>query len=508
MIRALVSTTHTKILFDDASSDDKNHFLAMVKEKFTVKDTKLERDPRVIRGLMSCNKSFYNEEFDIIQTGLLPFLKVYCKRAEIPFKVIDRRVFKPHNEKLWKQIKKKGLGDKIPRDYQIEAVESLIKYRGGICCMPPGTGKSLIIAILCRIYDRSNFILLFDRVDLLDQTYRGFLDAGFSKDEIDVIGAGASMATGARISMMSLMSYKNLYSEYPRMDVVICDEAHSVGRTDTSEKVIFSCQHASMKFGFSATPDIIDNPYEQLRLYANVGPVVFKKTFEESMSSGTLAETTVIMHTIVPEKEIKIVGSWSDVYETRKVKDRSEEKKLKEAGFEIIENKDGTIARRFVCYGDEHLLYIGNQRRNEKIAEIAMNSERVLILFSKIKHGEILQEMIPGSILIHGKDDRAARDAARKAISDNPKAVVIASSILDVGVDWPAIRNLIIASSHVNSGRIVQKAGRATRKLESIGKLSGVIHDFATSENAIARKQTKKKVHVYEEIMKLSVQWK
>ena len=117
----------------------------------------------------------------------------------------------------------------------------------------------------------------------------------------------------------------------------------------------------------------------------------------------------------------------------------------------------------------------------------------------------MLKELIPNAILVSGKDDLQARKIAKEELAKNPKAIILASSIFDVGVDVPAIKNLIVAGSHVNTGRVIQKAGRATRKNESIGKLTATIHDFDTSENAMAVKQTKKKIKIYEEIMKLKM---
>lgn len=511
MIKFYIKNTHGKFFFDECTKEEKDSLKKLLIEKFTVKDSSLERDYRVIRGQMSPYKCFYNEEYDIIQSGLWPYISAYAKKENIQLEIHDLRKFQKPNLKRFEQIKKNGIGDyKTLRDFQPEAIEACLKYQKGIVCLPPASGKTLISGILTQVYDKSRFLFLFDRVDLLDQTYREFTEKlKIPKEEIDIVGAGESDSTGARIILLSLMSYKNVFPEFPYIDIIVSDETHSTGRTETSEKIIFSCQNAPHTFGFSATPDVIgeDNPYEQMRLYANIGPIIYKKTFEQQMDSGVLADTTVYIHKINSKEKLPIVGSWNDIYSRRKIKSDKDKESLIKEGYEIIKEGSEEIARKFIDYGDESRLYTYNENRNLKIKEIAESSERCLILFSKIKHGELLKSLIPNSILIHGKDDREARNKAKEQLSKNKKTILIASSIFDVGVDLPSIRNLIIASSHINTSRVIQKAGRATRKNESIGKLVAAIHDFDTNDNQIAIKQTKRKIQIYKDIMKLKMEF-
>lgn len=881
MIKFYIKNTHGKFFFDECTKEEKDSLKKLLIEKFTVKDSSLERDYRVIRGQMSPYKCFYNEEYDIIQSGLWPYISAYAKKENIQLEIHDLRKFQKPNLKRFEQIKKNGIGDyKTLRDFQPEAIEACLKYQKGIVCLPPASGKTLISGILTQVYDKSRFLFLFDRVDLLDQTYREFTERlKIPKEEIDIVGAGESDSTGARIILLSLMSYKNVFPEFPYIDILIADEClpgdtliytesgrqktiaslvnskstekvlsynektntyeykkiynwydngeknlykinfygksnfkitqnhkvyliendklikkrvdelkkgdqlvlidktkansqyfksprgrigafklnkiqqqvligtvlgdshislnasakvaarlrmnhcekqkdylnfkkellsnlnfsdlrsdpssytpnkiiysttskssnelknyhnlfylnkkkiikkellnliddislafwimddgsrsqkndytlsthsfskkenlllvdffkkrfnldckisldgrskkyyirfsrkeglkissiispyvpncmnykldpkhrnnfknlevgkkleyttneiesiekniykervynisvednhnyviqsdilvgncHSTGRTETSEKIIFSCQNAPHTFGFSATPDVIgeDNPYEQMRLYANIGPIIYKKTFEQQMDSGVLADTTVYIHKINSKEKLPIVGSWNDIYSRRKIKSDKDKEALIKEGYEIIKEGSEEIARKFIDYGDESRLYTYNENRNLKIKEIAESSERCLILFSKIKHGELLKSLIPNSILVHGKDDRESRNKAKDELAKNKNTIIIASSIFDVGVDLPSIRNLIIASSHINTSRIIQKAGRATRKNESIGKLVAAIHDFDTNDNQIAIKQTKRKIQVYKDIMKLKMEF-
>lgn len=511
MIKLIIKNTHGKFFFDEASENEASSFKNLLEEKFTARDSSLDRDYRVVRGLMSPNKCFYSKEYDIIQSGLWPYVSAYAKKQGIEISVQDLRKFQEPNKKNLNRILKNGIGKfKQIREFQKEALLACVKYNKGIICLPPGSGKSVILGVLTQIYDKAKILFIFDRLDLINQTYKVFTeDLNIPKSDIDVVGAGESDSTGARLIFLSMMSYKNVFHELPYVDIIMADECHSSARTDTSEKIIFSCQNTPHTFGFSATPDVIgeDNPYEQMRLYANIGPIIYKRTFEEQQDAGTLASTTVRIHKIVSDKKLPIVGSWNDIYVKKKFKSEDEKLRLIKEGYEIVKDSGDEVARKFVDFGDETRLYIQNEARNQKIVEIAESSERVLILFSKIKHGVILKNLIPSAILISGKDDIQQRNKAKDELQKNKNSIVIASSIFDVGVDLPAIKNLIIASSHINTSRIIQKYGRSTRKNESTGKLSAIIHDFDTNDNQIAIKQTKRKIEVYEKIIKAKMEY-
>ena len=83
MIKFYIKNTHGKFFFDECTKEEKDSLKKLLIEKFTVKDSSLERDYRVIRGQMSPYKCFYNEEYDIIQSGLWPYISVYAKKENI-----------------------------------------------------------------------------------------------------------------------------------------------------------------------------------------------------------------------------------------------------------------------------------------------------------------------------------------------------------------------------------------------------------------------------------------
>jgi superfamily II DNA or RNA helicase len=365
--------------------------------------------------------------------------------------------------------------------------------------------NTFIMSMACSLYNTSKILVLFNRTELLFQTREKFVkEYGFKEDEVGIIGGG-SYNDSCRITLLTTQSYQNIFHLFPDIKVIITDECHETGRTSTAEKIIYSCQSASIKIGLSATVSVIENPYEKMKLHGNIGPIIHKVPYDKLRDMGTLATVSVTMYKIGVINSIPIIGSWNDVYETIKIKKPEDIEIYEKLNYEIVKEGNNISARKFICYGDESNLYIYNSTRNELIAKIASQKERVLILFTKLAHGRELLKLIPHGILISGDDDRYAREQAKQKIKDDLNTVIIASSIFDVGVDIPAIKTLILAGSSVSNVRVMQKIGRATRKDLNTLKEDAEIIDFMQYDNPLSLKQSKKRKKIYENLLKVPV---
>jgi superfamily II DNA or RNA helicase len=123
---------------------------------------------------------------------------------------------------------------------------------------------------------------------------------------------------------------------------------------------------------------------------------------------------------------------------------------------------------------------VENMYRNNVIKNLAEKfieeGRQTLILVRHISHGEILQEMIPGSVFLHGSINNKNRQEAIKKMKDGKHMCVIASSIFDEGVDVKPLSALILAGAGKSPTRALQRIGRAIRSYE--GKKDAIIVDF------------------------------
>lgn len=365
--------------------------------------------------------------------------------------------------------------------------------------------NTFIMSMVCSLYNTSKILVLFNRTELLFQTREKFVsEYGFRGDEVGIIGGG-SYDDSCRITLLTTQSYQNIFHLFPDIRVIITDECHETGRTATAEKIIYSCQGASIKVGLSATVSVIENQYEKMKLHGNIGPIIHKVPYDKLRDMGTLATITVSMYKIGVMNSVPIIGSWNDIYETIKIKKPEDIEIYEKLDYEIVKEGSQTLARKFISYGDESNLYIYNSTRNELISKIASQKERVLILFTKLAHGKELLNLMPHAVLISGDDDRYTRESAKNKIKDDPKSVIIASSIFDVGVDIPAIKTLILAGSSVSNVRVMQKIGRATRMDLNTLKEDAEIIDFMQYDNPLSLKQSRKRKKIYEDLLKIPV---
>jgi superfamily II DNA or RNA helicase len=137
--------------------------------------------------------------------------------------------------------------------------------------------------------------------------------------------------------------------------------------------------------------------------------------------------------------------------------------------------------------------------------ELAKSHERVLILFSKIAQGDLLKKLMPEAVLISGDSSTKDRDKAKEYLKNEKNSIVIASSIWSTGVDIRSIKNLILADSNVAATRVIQKFGRAVRKDQHTDKHNAVIWDFFQNDNPLSIKQSRKRMKIYKDILKMKV---
>jgi len=550
MIKIYVSTTHSKIEYKDATDEEFMKSEEILVEKFSAKDESLKRDPMVMKGYKSDIVCFYNQKLNIIPSGLVPYIQIYYQKAGIEHETIDMRKY-PVFDKDFLAKDSVVMGKKTSRPYQVEAVRAISKYRGGIIKSATGTGKSMIIAMILRLYHKSNILVLFDQKDLIDQTRTNLIeDFGFSENEIGVI-QGPNFQDDRRITLLSIASYEKAQHIFPKIRIVMTDETHTTGRAPTAEKIIFSCQNAPIKIGLTATTEI-DNPAERMRLHANIGPIVFDAGIADKIEEGYLAKVTINLYEFNTQGHIPIKGSWGDIYDRRYISDPVWKELLEKNGFRICKVKRKTVAaryidnvftsddairqhytvdeniayreidetlvnplaeslgyiverekgkplyRKFIDYGDESTHYVFNDERNDFIAELAKALQRCLILFGRREHGQELLKRLPGAIVVDGFSDQSDRNKAKKFLAENKNAIVLASGIFNKGVDIPALENYINASGGRSTVQVIQKLGRTTRLNVETGKEEAQVHDFFDMFSPISLSQSKKRQKIYE----------
>ncbi len=360
------------------------------------------------------------------------------------------------------------------RWYQDEAVEAALLNPRGVIRAPTGSGKTAIGARVIQVRGK-NALVIVPTIDLLYQ-YREFLEAhlrgpGGAEIEIGQLGDGvvdpkpvtvATIRTAAKAVNVAYKSYE--YGEYDdkddtdlkhyelrewveSIDTLIVDEAHILGAETVYEVVTKLPAHN--KYGMSASPWRDDGA--DLMIEAAVGPTIYRIDTEALVRDGFLVPPI-----------IRCVDT-SDWWQP--------------AAWQSGNMRLGIKSQFQDAYKHE---IVENEVRNAKIAAIVNElTQPTLVLVKQVKHGKLLQSLIPGSKFLSGKNPGAERSQVYEELRSGELRVIIATTIADMGLDLPILGALVLAGGGKSSTRHLQRIGRIARPYP--GKDSALVIDFDDS---------------------------
>lgn len=245
----------------------------------------------------------------------------------------------------------------------------------------------------------------------------------------------------------------------------IADECHH-SRADTWYNVLLSCRNAVYKVGLSGSIDQ-DDKLTWARLQGVFGGIIAKLKAKKLIDEGLLAKPTIIMANVESPGDIVGLKKWQDIYK---------------AG--IVEN----------------------EYRNSLIAGLAKQSydsgKTTLIIVSQIAHSDNisnnLQDLGVPYEVINGTQEDDDRKSELNRVKTGHTRVLIATSVLDEGVDISNIDVLIMAAGGKSMRQAIQRVGRVLRKKEN-KENKATIFDFYDDTNRILRNHSQERLDIYEE---------
>ena len=183
------------------------------------------------------------------------------------------------------------VGVKTPRDYQIEAVSTVLGYRRGCIVLPTGTGKSMCISLLSRalVERKLRVLIVVPTVELISQMLK---DIKQVTEKSCGIGGKHKFKEGVDIAIATVNSGRN-YSDI--FDAIIIDEAHHSSSNMYKELAIFG-SNAKYIYGFTATPVRADNL--ELGFHGIVGPIIFERNSKWAIDNQYLCPVAITCLTV------------------------------------------------------------------------------------------------------------------------------------------------------------------------------------------------------------------
>jgi superfamily II DNA or RNA helicase/CRISPR/Cas system-associated exonuclease Cas4 (RecB family) len=322
------------------------------------------------------------------------------------------------------------------RDYQQEAVASLLHKQQGFLEVATGGGKTLITAEIIRRLGLKT-LWICDRKELVTQTKQVFEDE---------LGIKCGMITAGYINLENsyvvLATIQTLAKKIEaakkyldEVDLVIVDEAHH-SSADTYVKVLTKI---GAKYRLGTTGTVKRDDGNEMIMESLIGEVIYKIDAKELIKRG---------HLVKPEITF---------FKTQFEGDPLDNRPYAEVYTDAIVN---------------------NIERNAKIKELADGTKKTLILVNRIDHGVKLFKLLGENVrFLHGSLSKECRELYFKWFKETPNGILIGTaSILSEGIDIPDLEVLINAAGNKGEVKTIQGLGRALRT--SIGKKQAWYYDF------------------------------
>ena len=371
-----------------------------------------------------------------IYLGLLPYVrkflaeqghKIQYDSSLIPPQKFDKKI----TAKFVRSLEK---GKLKVRDYQIDAIHTVLESGRGLILSPTGSGKSFIIYALVRYYLKTlndkKILIIVPTTNLVEQMYGDFADYGWFPDEhCHKLYAGSDKNTTKEVVISTWQSIYKLDKKYfSQFGAVFVDECHL----------------AKAKSLTGIMTKLLDCQYR-------IG------------TTGTLDGSEI--HQLVLEG---LFAKHKEVTTTAKL---VKEKYLSNLHIHCLVLSHVTKNRHQRKYPEEMDYLSKSPARNNFICKLALTLDgNTLILAQYIKQLETLNLALTDHtkdrkiFFVYGATEATERDKIRGIVEEENDAIIVASyGVFSMGINIKRLHNIIFASPYKSQVKVLQSIGRGLR---------------------------------------------
>ncbi len=385
-------------------------------------------------------------------------------------------------------------GNKIePRDYQIDSVWAILKYKLSISEIATSAGKTLIMYMVMSFLKHKGLLkrmlIVVPNISLIIQTYEDFFC--YSNKDVELKMQMISGSTEKEIdedTELVIGTFQTLVKQpvtfFDGFDVVCIDEAHFTQAKSVKE-TIAKCRNVTYRFGLSGTLEK-DDFAERLTLQAYLGPLINKVSAE-----------FLFQNNYATPVQVKIIKLNYMNNETREKLQQIRKRRNSIDGAKILD-----IERKLVIESKKRLNYICEL--------VNQTTKNTLVLFHNVKadYGKKIQERLfeisrdKDVFYVDGETDVEKREYFKNSLETGENKVLIASfGTFSTGISVKNIHNIVFAESFKSDKIIRQSIGRGMRLHESKTKTNiiDISDDFSYNgdKNFLIR-HMEKRMEIYD----------
>jgi superfamily II DNA or RNA helicase len=372
-----------------------------------------------------------------------------------------------------------------PFDHQRSALEAWItKGRRGVVVLPTGAGKTFLALLAMQRTQRSTLICV-PTLDLLHQWYAN-LEAAFVGAPLGLLGGGSKDLSTILISTYD-SAHRVIEHHGNRWGLLIFDEVHHLA--GDLYKTIAEYSLAPYRLGLTATLERPDGKHQDI--LELVGPLVYKARAED-LAGGALApydieRVMVELSSIERQEYIEHLETRNAFLKARKIRLSSLEGWSRFVR-ESARTKDGR--RAMLAHRELRRLSLATDAKLRQLDELLSRhlEERTLIFTDD---NETVYEISKRFLVPAITHQTPVKE--RHSILDHFRSgtypVLVASRVLNEGVDVPEASLAIVLSGTGSAREHIQRLGRILRaRPGKRAKLYEVVSKDTLEENIAKRR--------------------
>ncbi|MCP6763055.1 MAG: DEAD/DEAH box helicase family protein [Fischerella sp. CENA71] len=375
-----------------------------------------------------------------------------------------------------------------PYPHQSEALTAWkLAGRQGVVVLPTAAGKTYLAQMAMEATPRSTLIVV-PTLDLMHQWYAHLMSA-FPDAEVGLLGGGSRDKTAILVATYdsAAIHAESLGNQY---GLLIFDECHHLP-TDFN-RVIAEYAIAPYRLGLSATPERSDGKHTDLNML--IGPEVYRKRAED-LAGKALAEHEIVQIKVKlsqheRQKYNELIQTRNDFLQQAKISLGSIQGWQK---FVQMSARSQAGRRAMLAHRQAKEIAVGTDGKLRILANLLAKHypERTLIFTAdNTTVYRISQEFLIPAIT-HQTPVKERHEVLTKFREGEYKTLV-ASHVLNEGVDVPAASIAIILSGTGSAREYTQRLGRVLRKGKDNNKqaiLYEVVAEDTAEEGTSARRR-------------------
>jgi len=351
--------------------------------------------------------------------------------------------------------------EKQPRDYQIEGVSRILKYKKCVEEISTSGGKTLMAFMLFRylLYKKeiNKMLYVVPNISLVTQTEEEFYSyeemcgkKPMWKSQCIYSGSGKQENEDVNIVFGTFQSLrKKDLTYFSKFDIVFIDESHHT-KASSIKNIIIKCFNAKYTVGMTGTLPS-EGSLDSFIIQSYLGPCVYIIESSDLIAANYATPVRVIaIEMDYLEEEIK-----KKLYNLRNVS--ADEKD----GIKLLNLEKDIVRENY-----KRLMYICDT--------IAKSTKNSLVLFSDIKNDygrkifNYLKENTDKIVYyIDGNTKAENRDYYKKQMEENNGIIIVASiGVFSEGINILNLHNIFITESSKSEYQVRQMLGRGMRLME------------------------------------------